>query len=98
MNDKLNIFNKKQDPKMRIIVVVAAILVIVSALGWFLHHHSQRVSLQRSSIDLTSAPNIESLPGAGNPSNQYIQNQNVQNRAQAEAARKAGTSDVPTIT
>ncbi len=66
--------------------------------GCYLGHHKSTEDAFKSTAEVSSPPTIESLPGAGNPSDAYVKTQNIQNAQQASEARKGGTSFVPTIT
>lgn len=86
-----------QSAKVRVIaaaVVLVAIIVVVFAI-W---RHHEKTSAFKSVAAVSGSPHIQSVPGAGHPSNNYVKSQNVQNAMQAHAARKNATSFVPTIT
>lgn len=84
-------------PKMRLLVAIGVFVVIVVGVVFLWHEH-RKAELKVGGATVAAAPDIKNVPGAGNPSQQYIQNQNLQNQVQAIKARKTGTSDVPTIT
>ena len=44
------------------------------------------------------SPSIESLPGAGDPTSEYVKSQNSQNQKNEAKARAKGTTSVPTMT
>lgn len=80
-------------------VIVAALVIVgiaVSVVAIWHHHNVKKANAGAAAI--TSGPRISSIPGAGNPSNQYIATQNLQNQLEAQKARKRGSSSVPTIT
>lgn len=96
MTDKnKNIFS---GPKARLVLAVVVVGVIIGGISLYLHHSSQQRLLAQGTADVAGSPSIDSVPGAGNPSNQYVQTQNLQNQQQAALARKNATSAVPTIT
>lgn len=83
--------------KTRVVVAAAAVVTLAGgSFGLWYYHHKQNEDQAIASV--SSAPNIQSIPGAGNPSDQYVQNQIQQNSQLAAKARKDGTSSVPTIT
>lgn len=82
--------------KIRMIVVAVAVVVVAIAAGVIWHHHRE-VSEAQGTASVTGAPTVQTLPGTGNPSNQYVKSQNLQNNRQALQARKKATSDVPTL-
>ena len=99
MSDKSKIFSSKiQNPKGRIIIVIVSAIIVVSALTLFWNHKSKVIISRQGSAQVEAAPGISSVPGAGDPSNEYIKTQKIQNGMQAREARKNATSDVPTIT
>ncbi len=52
---------------------------------------------EQNSASIMGKPRIESIPGAGNPTTQYVKQQDLENVQKAKAARVQGTSAVPTI-
>lgn len=96
INSKLNSVIK--NPKRRLIIAAAVVVVILGGVIGYWHHRSSENKMQQGHASVLSAPNIESIPGTGNPSNQYIGNQNLQNQLKELQARKNATSAVPTIT
>ncbi len=82
--------------KARVIIAVVAVIGVASAgiIAW-------QVSIKRSALDgnmkVSGAPLIESVPGAGNPTTEYVKQQDIDNVNNALKAREQGTSSVPTI-
>lgn len=72
-------------------------MALIAVVGVIWHHKATEDAF-KSTAEVSSPPTIESLPGAGNPSDAYVKTQNIQNAQQASEARKGGTSFVPTIT
>lgn len=83
--------------KVRVFLVLGLVIAIVAGGVMFWRHHLKQVQNQ-SVVDVSSAPQLQSIPGAGNPSNQYVKAQNEQNRQEAIKARQQAKSAVPTIT
>ena len=84
--------------KKRIVVALIVAVVVIGGGVAYWHHHEVEKNRMQASADVTGAPRIESLPGSDKASNQYVDNQNQQNRQQDLQARKNATSNVPTIT
>ena len=81
------------------IILALFIVVVAGAVGVFLWKHHQTVSAaEQSTVSLSNAPKLNSHPGVGKASNQYVADQNLENAQKAEKARKDATSSVPTIT
>lgn len=89
---------KFQDAKIRVIalLVVVVVLLVSGIFAW--RYYAAYRAFNSAAVSLTSAPDITSIPGAGNPSTHYVQEQTAQNIQEEQAARQAGTSAVPTIT
>lgn len=86
-----------QSAKARIIVIAVVVVIVIAAIFLIWHYH-EKTNAFKSAALVSGSPHIQSIPGAGNPSNTYVKSQNVQNAMQAKAARKKATSFVPTIT
>lgn len=102
MSDK-NIFLSNNNgffsnPKARMIIVAVAVVMIGVAIFSIWKYRSKVAMAHMGTADVTSAPSMQSIPGAGAPSNEYVETQNLQNEKQAREARKNATSSVPTIT
>ena len=82
---------------MRLVIAAAGIAVVVCGLGVYVHFRI-KAHEARGYVSLANSPGVNSVPGAGHTTNQYVKTQNLQNRLQAKQARKQATSDVPTIT
>lgn len=79
-----------------IIVFTAIVLVLAVVIGYVKMKASTMTSL--SSANVVNAPgNIQSIPGALNPTAQYVKLQQEQNVSQAVTAEKSGGSAIPTI-
>ncbi len=86
-----------QNAKLRLVFIAAAIVIVFGGVVTIWHYKSKAASKQ-SSASVATAPSIQSVPGAGNPSTQYVKVQTQQNRQEELAAKKNMTSAVPTIT
>ena len=81
------------------IILALFVVVVAGAVGVFLWKHHQTVAAaEQSTVSLSNAPSLDSHPGIGKASNQYVADQNLENAQKAEKARKDATSSVPTIT
>jgi len=83
--------------KIRTALVLGIIITIVG-LGVFGFYYWRKTKALNSSAKVTGVPNIESIPGAGNPSTEYVAKQNKANAIGVVKAKKQGTSAVPTLT
>lgn len=83
--------------KSRAIIFFFTIVIIVAVLIGYLWYkrHQQMVP---TVAGLAGAPGIESIPGGGKATTEYVKIQEAQNIKQAEEAAKRGTAAVPTIT
>src|SRR5580692_9530336 len=82
--------------KVRVIIAAVAVVGVATA-GVMTWQASVKHNQFKSSGSVSRAPDIESIPGAGNPSMQYVKQQDIQNVQNAEKARADATSSVPTI-
>lgn len=89
--------NMSNHSKSRVLSLLALAALVVGGLVFVWRHVENKRDAQASAV-VSTAPQINSVPGAGNPSNQYVQDQNLQNQLNEQQARKKGTSAVPTIT
>lgn len=96
MADKKQTTHTGPSAKLRVVLAASSLVAIVGVAGFMWHHHHQ-VTASAGSAEVAGTPNIQSLPGAGKPSNQYVKDQNLQNKQKAIAARKDASSAVPTI-
>lgn len=85
--------------RTRIIILFTAILLIVAVvLGYFKLTAASRIADEASGGRIKRAPTgIHSIPGQQNQTAQYSALQQQQNLEQAEAAKKKGSSAIPTI-
>ena len=97
MGDNMNTKKSILSAKTRVIVAALVIVGIAGGVVAIWHQHRKHEANKGAAV-VTSGPNISSIPGAGNPSNQYVKMQNLQNMLEAKKARKKGSSAVPTIT
>jgi len=88
---------KHTQGKSRILVVIVAAVVVLAVIIGAWVYISKKHTFQ-SSAHVASSPDIDSLPGVGNPSNVYVKAQNQQNSDQAKEAMQKGGSFVPTLT
>lgn len=83
--------------KGRAILFFIIVIVLVSiVIGYLLYR--KHASTVTNKANLQGAPSIESIPGVGSTSTEYVKLQEQQNIQQAQAAEQQGTSAVPTIT
>ncbi len=97
MTNKLKETSFMKSAKGRL--VIAGLVLLGVLIGIFMvWHHKHEQSINAGSASVSAAPNIQSLPGGGDPSSHYVKEQNTQNTQEEVAARQKGTSAVPTIT
>lgn len=82
--------------KSRTILVIVAVIVL-GVGGVYAWQKVAGGNQMNGAASIVGTPRIESIPGAGNPTTQYVKQQDLENVKKAEAARVAGTSSVPTI-
>ncbi len=93
-NNKLDFLN---NAKARLAVVAGLVVVVLIALIVVFHSiYKQRGDISEANI--SQVPDTKSLPGVGDASDQYVKTQNDQNIKEAQEAREAGKSSVPTLT
>lgn len=90
---KISLFHSA---KARLVIAVVAVIGVASA-GVYTWQASVKRNALQSTGSVISVPQIESVPGAGNPSMEYVKQQDIENVQKAEQARAQGTSAVPTI-
>jgi intracellular multiplication protein IcmE len=79
-------------------LVIAAVAVVgIAFTGIAMWQASAKRAALGNAMNVSGAPEIESVPGAGNPTAEYVKQQDRENAKSAEAARDLGTSSVPTI-
>lgn len=78
-----------------VIFFVVVILIVSIVVGYLLYRKHLSVG---SVAVLGGAPSIQSIPGVGSTSTEYVKLQEQQNIQQAQQAAQQGTSAVPTIT
>jgi intracellular multiplication protein IcmE len=80
-----------------VIFFVVIIILVILAVGYLLYrrHAGSRITPQAG---LVTAPGIQSVPGVGQTSTEYVRLQQQQNVQQAQIAAQQGTAAVPTIT
>ena len=86
-----------QSAKVRLGIFVVTIMAVVVVVAAIWHHYRVKETYQGTAT-VVSAPSIDNVPGAGNPSDNYVQTQNRENAVAAQQARKDLTSSIPTIT
>lgn len=100
MANKLsNLKSAFKDTKSRVLLlVIVAIIVIGITIGWLGLKRAEKAGAP-SAVAVQRAPsNIQSIPGAGSPSREYVKTQERENIQRVEKAIREGTSAVPTIT
>lgn len=85
-----------RNAKVRVIVAAVAVVGVATA-GVMTWQASVKRNALQSSVNVSRAPKIESIPGIGNPTAEYVKQQDIENVRKAEEARISGTSSVPTI-
>lgn len=95
--DKKTQFRFLQSAQSRVFLAIFLIVIAVAAVAWFIHWRKE-LAARSAVVSVAGAPQIESIPGAGTPSEAYVKAQSQVNIAGAEAAQKAGTAFIPTIT
>lgn len=84
--------------KTRAILFFLVIVIIVVAIIGYIYYR-RHTSTVASTASLQGAPaSIESIPGVGQTSTEYVKLQEQQNIQKAQQAQQEGTSAVPTIT
>ncbi|MBA2654553.1 MAG: hypothetical protein H0U71_05755 [Gammaproteobacteria bacterium] len=79
-----------------VIFFLSVIVIVVVLIGYLVYkRHSGGVP---TVVGLTGAPGVQSIPGVGTTSTEYVKLQEQQNISQAQIAEEKGTSAVPTIT
>jgi intracellular multiplication protein IcmE len=89
--------NMSTHSKSRVMTLLAMAALIIGGVVFIWRHVENKKNAQ-ATVVVAGAPSIQSVPGVGNPSTQYVQDQNVQNEMNEKNARKDATSAVPTIT
>lgn len=90
---KMHLFNSA---KMRV-MIAAAVVIAMATVGVMVWQASIKRNALQSTVDVSGAPKIESVPGTGNPTMEYVKQQDIENAKNAEEARASGKSAVPTI-
>ncbi len=83
--------------KARVLTIVAGVVVLAGAGGYWFYQHHQAAALQ-SGANFNNTPNLKALPGVGNPSQEYVKSVVYQNAQNAHKAAVHGNSNVPTLT
>lgn len=84
--------------RTRVIIVFTMVLLILAVLiGVFKFLRSSTPAELAPTANVANAPSLQSIPGALEPTPQYAELQEEQNRRQAEEAEKKGSSAIPTI-
>lgn len=87
-----------QSAKVRIILFVVGIVAVITVVAVIWHQHNIKAVYQ-GAADIASAPSgISNTPGAGNPSDNYVKTQNIENAELNQQAKKQMTTSIPTIT
>ena len=84
-----------KNSKSRLAIILGSSVALVSIVVVVMIHFSNHSS---GSAKLVIAPDIDSLPGSSNASQQYVEDQKQENIDNAAKARKENGSSVPTIT
>ena len=87
----------KHSKKIRTFIILTIVIVLIAlTLGGI--YYWRKSSILQSNASLSKGPDIESIPGAGNPSAEYVKKQNTANAIGAKQAKEKGTSAIPTLT
>lgn len=87
-----------KDARARALIIVILVIALVAGVLTFLSLHKKGQQGVAAAVQLGGVPDVQSVPGIGNPSREYVQLQQEENILQAEQAAKTGKSAVPTIT
>lgn len=93
-----NVSKSFSDAKTRnIITVILVVMALGLTIGYF---RLKKTSAYETGAgaDVASVPSIQSLPGASQPSREYVRLQEQQNVQLAKEAIRKGTSALPTVT
>lgn len=87
-----------KDTKTRsVLIIIIVILAVAVMIGYFsLRKAVESVRQPQSAVPQT--PAIQSIPGVGDPSRQYVKLQQQQNIQLAQQAQRTGGSAIPTLT
>ncbi|MDX1837495.1 type IV secretion protein IcmE [Legionella taurinensis] len=84
--------------RSRVIIIFTSLLLVIAVVIGLVKFSSSTDVGPLGTSTVTSAPgNIQSIPGALDPTAQYAKLQQIQNVTQAETALKSGGSAIPTI-
>lgn len=93
-----NITKTFADPKIRGIFIVLTILLLLAIGIGYLRYKAAGPAGALPAAKVAPTPSVESIPGAGEASREYVQLQEQQNVQLAEEAARRGTAAVPTVT
>lgn len=85
------------DSKIRMIVVILAVIAIVILAVAIIKFKRSQLPATGLESSITRAPEISSIPGVGQPTREYAKLQEQQNLELAEEAARKGTSAIPTV-
>ena len=83
--------------RSRVIILFTVIVILIAVIVGFVKFSSIMRPSAESSASVGGVPSIQSVPGAINPTAQYVSLQETQNVQQAEQAATSGNSAIPTI-
>jgi intracellular multiplication protein IcmE len=93
-----NISKSFSDSKTRTIVMVILLVMAVGLTIGYFRLKKTNAYEAGAGAEVSSVPSIQSLPGAGQPSREYVRLQEKQNVQLTKEALKKGTSALPTVT
>ncbi len=87
-----------KDTKTRsVLIIIIVILAVAVMIGYFSLRKAVE-SAQQPQGSVPQTPAIQSIPGVGDPSRQYVKLQQQQNVQLAQQAQRTGGSAIPTLT
>ncbi len=93
-----NLSNAFKDAKSRTILLILFVIMIIALLvGYFGFTRTEQVGAT-SRVSLQITPKVQSLPGTGEASREYIRKQQDESFQRAQRAAKEGGSAVPSLT
>ena len=69
--------------KMRLIIISTGVSVLVAGVSFYSYHKAHVIKAGKNQTEISHVSNMESVPGIGNASDNYINTQNRQNIANA---------------
>ncbi len=95
MADKIP--GQQKNLRSRILIVVSVMIILIGAGLGYWAFKAQNAGIN-TGANLSTTPQVESVPGSGEPSREYVRSLQKENLEQAKQAAVTGTAAVPTIT